>query len=160
MKKGKPNVPPNMRGDYKRRQEMANQREAMIAAQTPGEDGLPVFNLFVRTKVANMWYPCGSFKGDDRSKALCTSWRDNGLLAGISKNQLDKGVSGSLYRDLPKLVESICRAYPQLRKSRDELEWGYRLGFEGLSEEQNKINLVTPEESKGFFDNVKGSLGL
>eukprot|EP00586_Coscinodiscus_wailesii_P004234 CAMPEP_0172480510 /NCGR_PEP_ID=MMETSP1066-20121228/5694_1 /TAXON_ID=671091 /ORGANISM="Coscinodiscus wailesii, Strain CCMP2513" /LENGTH=204 /DNA_ID=CAMNT_0013241891 /DNA_START=121 /DNA_END=735 /DNA_ORIENTATION=- len=160
MKKGKPNVPVNMRGDYKRRQEMANQREQMLAAQTPGEDGLPVFNLFVRTKVANMWYPCGSFKGDDRSKALCTSLRDNGLLAGISKNQLDKGVSGSLYRDLPKLVDSICRAYPQLRKSRDELEWGYKLGFEGLSEEQSKINLVTPEESKGFFDNVKGSLGL
>ena len=68
-----------------------------------------------------MWYPCGSFKGDDRSAALCSSWRDGGLLAGISKNQLDAGVSGSLYRDQDKLIETICRGYPQLRKAKDEL---------------------------------------
>ena len=68
-----------------------------------------------------MWYPCGSFKGDDRSAALCSSWRDNGLLAGISKNQLDAGVSGSLFRDQANLIETICRGYPQLRKAKDEL---------------------------------------
>ncbi len=74
-----------------------------------------------------MWYPCGSFKGDDRSAALCSSWRDGGLLAGISKNQLDSGVSGSLFRDQEKLVETICRGYPQLRKSKDELGMCYVL---------------------------------
>merc|ERR1712127_762261 len=100
-------------------------REQMMDAQKPGPDGLPVFNLYVRSPRANMWYPCGSFKGDDRSSALCASYRDDGLLAGISKNQLDAGVSGSLYSDLNTLQETVVRAYPQLRKSRNELEFGY-----------------------------------
>mmetsp|Transcript_37766 Transcript_37766/g.56501 ORF Transcript_37766/g.56501 Transcript_37766/m.56501 type:complete len:213 (-) Transcript_37766:367-1005(-) len=156
MKKGKANVPPMMRGQYKKQQEMQNMRQQMQEAQAPGADGLPVFNLFVRTTKANMWYPCGSFKGDEKSAALASNYRDNGLLAGISKNQLDSGVSGSLYRDKDQLVESIVRGYPQLRKSRDSLEFGYKLAYEGLSEEQGKISVVKPEEKKGVFDNLKG----
>lgn len=54
MKKGKANVPPQMRSQYKRQQEMQAQREQMIASSQPGEDNLPVFNLFVRTKRANL----------------------------------------------------------------------------------------------------------
>merc|ERR1712071_597739 len=130
MKKGKSNVPANMRTQYKRQQEMGKMRDEMEAAQKPGEDGFPIFNLFVRTKRANMWYPCGSFKGDERSGALAASYRDDGLLSGVSKNQLDAGVAGSLYRDLVKLKETVARAYPQLRKSKDELEFGYKLGYE------------------------------
>jgi len=54
MKKGKPNVPVQMRGQYARQQEMAAMRDQMIAASKPGPDGLPVFNLFVRSPRANM----------------------------------------------------------------------------------------------------------
>lgn len=54
MKKGKPNVPVNMRSNYRKQQQMAGMRDQMIAASTAGEDGLPVFNLFVRTKKANV----------------------------------------------------------------------------------------------------------
>jgi hypothetical protein len=54
MKKGKANLPPQMRGQYKKQQEMASQRKAMIDASSPGGDGLPVFNLFVRTKRQNV----------------------------------------------------------------------------------------------------------
>ena len=54
MKKGKPNVPVNMRSNYRKQQEMGQMRDQMIAASTAGEDGLPVFNLFVRTKKANV----------------------------------------------------------------------------------------------------------
>ena len=54
MKKGKSNVPPQMRGQYKKAKELAQMREQMIAASKPGSDGLPVFNLFVRTKRANV----------------------------------------------------------------------------------------------------------
>merc|ERR1711874_154783 len=104
-----------------------------------------------------MWYPCGSFKGDDRSAASCSSWRDGGLLSGISKNQLDSGVSGSLYRDQEKLVETICRGYPQLRKTKDELEFGYKLAYEGLSEEKSQINVIEIKEQKGFIDNIKSA---
>ena len=54
MKKGKPNVPVQMRGQYRRQQEMQQMREQMISASKPGEDGLPVFNLFVQTDKSNV----------------------------------------------------------------------------------------------------------
>jgi len=159
MKKGA-NVPPQMRANYKRQKEVSQMRQEMEAAQQPGSDGLPVFNLFVRSPVGNMWYPCGSFKGDDKSAALATSWRDNGFMSGMSKNQLDSGIAGSLYRDIPQLEGSIFRTYPQLRKSKGKLEYGYKLAFEGLSEEQSKISQIEPKEMKGFLDGIKGSFGL
>merc|ERR1719319_2130251 len=69
MGKGK-GVPAQMRGNYKRAKEMSSMREQMMAATKPGADGLPVFNLFVRSKKAKVWYPAGSFKGDEKSTAL------------------------------------------------------------------------------------------
>ena len=54
MKKGKANVPPQMRGQYKKQQEMKQMQDQMIAATKAGDDGLPVFNLFVRTKRQNV----------------------------------------------------------------------------------------------------------
>jgi hypothetical protein len=54
MKKGKANLPPQMRGQYKKAMEMGQMRKAMIDASSPGGDGLPVFNLFVRTKRQNV----------------------------------------------------------------------------------------------------------
>ena len=61
MKKGKSNVPPHMRGSMKRMEELSKMREQMMEAQKPGSDGLPVFNLYVRTPRANvsplsLWY--------------------------------------------------------------------------------------------------------
>ena len=103
-----------------------------------------------------MWYPCGSFKGDDRSAALCKSYADDGFLAGISKKQLDAGIAGSLFNDLEKLKETVSRAYPQLRKSRDQLQFGYKLAYEGLSDEKaSKIEPVEPKEQKGPLDGIK-----
>jgi hypothetical protein len=67
MKKGKANVPPQMRGQYEKQKEMMAQREQMIAMTKPGPDGFPVFNLFVRTKRANVRF---SFVG--RSLAECS----------------------------------------------------------------------------------------
>ncbi len=57
MRKGKDNVPPAMRAQYKRQKELSNMREQMMEAQRPGADGLPVFNLFVRTPRANVSGP-------------------------------------------------------------------------------------------------------
>jgi hypothetical protein len=54
MKKGKPNVPPQMRANYRAQQAQSSERESMMAASRMGEDGLPVFNLFVRTPTANV----------------------------------------------------------------------------------------------------------
>ena len=50
MKKGKANVPINMRGNYKKQQEMNQMQREMMDNSKPGADGLPVFNLYVRTK--------------------------------------------------------------------------------------------------------------
>ncbi len=78
------------------------------------------------------------------------------MLSGISKKQLDGGISGSLWSDLEKLKETVCRAYPQLRKSRNELEFGYKLSFEGLPEEKAKaIVPVEPKEQKGVFSGLQ-----
>ena len=80
----------------------------------------------------------------------------DGFLAGISKKQLDGGIAGSLYDDLEKLKETVSRAYPQLRKARDELQFGYKLAYEGLSEEKaNKIEPVEPKENKGPLDGIR-----
>jgi hypothetical protein len=106
-----------------------------------------------------MWYPCGSFKGDDRSAALCSNYRDDGFLAGISKNQLDAGVAGSLFRDQANLVETICRGYPQLRKTKEALQFGYKLAYDGLSADQEKINVIEIKEQKGFLDGIKSAFG-
>ncbi|KAL7453966.1 hypothetical protein ACHAWC_007991 [Mediolabrus comicus] len=159
MKKGKANVPPQMRSQYARAQEMENYRQQMMESQRMGADGLPVFNLYVRTSLKNMWYPCGSFKGDEKSAALCQSYADNGMLAGISKKQLDAGVGGSLFRDLARLEETIIRGYPQLRKDKGNLEFGYKLSYKGLSKEQEKIQVVEIKEQKGFLDGLKNVFG-
>lgn len=160
MKKGQ-KVPLSMRSEYKKNQQNKAMQAQMQEAQKAGEDGFPVFNLFVRSRLANIWYPCGSFKGDERSQALCTSYRDQGILAGIAKKQIDQGVAGSLAQDIGKLEEQIVRGYPQLKESRKSggLEWGYRLSFNGLAEEQQKTTIVEPKVEKGFLDNVKGLFG-
>lgn len=156
MKKGKANVPPNMRGQFKKQQEMAAMQRQMAETSKPGDDGMPVFNLFVRTKRQNVWYPCGSFKGDDRSAALAKSYAEGGMLSGISKKQLDGGIAGSLYSDLDRLQETVCRAYPQLRKSSGDFEYGYRLAYEGLDEEKSKeVIPVEPKENKGPLDGLR-----
>lgn len=82
------------------------------------------------------------------------------MLAGVSKNQIDSGISGSLFRDQEKLKETICRAYPQLRKSRNEFEFGYKLAYDGLSKEKaDEITVIEPKEPKGLLDNVKSLFG-
>ena len=43
-----------MRAQYKKQKEMRQMAGQMSEAQKPGEDGLPVFNLYVRTKKANI----------------------------------------------------------------------------------------------------------
>jgi hypothetical protein len=81
---------------------------------------------------------------------LAKSYSEGGFLSGISKKQLDGGIAGSLYTDLDKLKETVARAYPQLRKSREEMEFGYKLAFEGLPEDKAKeIIPVEPKEQKG-----------
>ena len=39
-----------------------------------------------------------------------------------------------------------------------ELEFGYKMAFRGLPEDE-KIALIEPKEAKGLLDNIKGMFG-
>ncbi len=54
MKKGKANIPSHMRSQYARAQEMEGMRKQMMESTTVGSDGLPIFNLYVRTSLKNV----------------------------------------------------------------------------------------------------------
>jgi len=54
MKKGKANIPSHMRSQYARAQEMEGMRKQMMESTTVGSDGMPIFNLFVRTSLKNV----------------------------------------------------------------------------------------------------------
>ena len=82
-------------------------------------------------------------------------------MSGISKRQLDAGVAGSLAQDTEKLEESIFRGLPQLRKSKGNLEYGYRLAFEGLSAEQKEITIIVPKKQEGgVLGGLKNAFGM
>ena len=73
----------------------------------------------------------------------------------MAKKQLDSGMAGSLFREVGNLAGTVIRAYPQLKKSKDDLEYGYKVAFEGLPENQ-EITPVKPTEQNGIIDNIKG----
>uniref|UniRef100_A0A7S1UEU0 Uncharacterized protein n=1 Tax=Phaeomonas parva TaxID=124430 RepID=A0A7S1UEU0_9STRA len=97
-KKGKPNVPVHMRGAMNQREQMREYMEQQEQMKN-SEDGLPVFNIFVRSKKAGIWYPCGSMKGDQASQALVNAYQGK-FMRNMYKGQLDKGVARStLHRE-------------------------------------------------------------
>ncbi|KAL3785040.1 hypothetical protein ACHAW5_003339 [Stephanodiscus triporus] len=91
MKKGKANLPSHMRS------------QQAIA----GDGGLPTAD----DGESEMWYPAAPSRG--REVRVCQSYASDGLLASVSKNQLDAGVGSSLARDRTRLEETIVRGYPQ-----------------------------------------------
>jgi len=149
-----------------KRAQMEQVRQQMMGDDS---DGLPVFNVFVRSKRAGIWYPAGTLKGDARSKSLVEAWRDNSLfLKDQYKSTLDKGMAKSLFESKDKFVESVIKMYPQLKNSRGELEFGYRVRIPGLEEkmkaegreEELKTSLLEENMTKGFLENIKESFGL
>lgn len=102
MKKGKANVPPQMRGQYKKQQEMAKMQRQVMEASRPGADGLPVFNLYVRTKKQNvrqgdsccpLILECLHFHSSDHRSVLTFSFFPLfrfGILAEASKETNDR----------------------------------------------------------------------
>ena len=103
MGKGKnPNI--SMRGELKKRAEMERMRDQMFGDDS---DGFPVFTVYVRSKTGQVWYPGGSLKGDDRSKSLVESWRDNTLMLKDQYKVLSLSLCLSLSLSLC-LGRSIC----------------------------------------------------
>lgn len=122
------------------------------------EDGTPVFALFVRSTTAKIWYPIGALRGDDRAKGLVratqTQWGKR-----MYTNALDKGVARTVFMDGGKLLQSVFRQYPQLKKNRDVLEYGYKVYAKGM-ETPATTTVLTKEMAMNFFEWVKFKLGM
>ncbi|MDX2232021.1 MAG: HHL1-like protein [Leptolyngbyaceae cyanobacterium bins.349] len=67
-------------------------------------DGLPEFSIFVRVKDKKSWFPIGS-------------------LAVNRSNQ----ISRAIYQQEAELLQGAFRLFPVLKKSQNNLEYGYRL---------------------------------
>jgi Family of unknown function (DUF6523) len=68
-RKGKPNVPIGSRGGMNN----ARMAEEAMRAERDAAPGMPVFEIFCRTRRVPMWYPCGALAGDARSKVCACS---------------------------------------------------------------------------------------
>lgn len=102
------------------------------------EDGTPVFAIFVRTTRAKVWYPLGAVRGDEKSKTLVGALK-NSFGRALYSNALDKGIAQTVYgKDSERYVQNAIRMYPQLKRYRKELEFGYRVMAVGLEEQKTK----------------------
>jgi len=78
------------------------------------------------------------------------------MFAGMAKKQLDSGIAGTLHRDFERLTGTVIRVYPQFKVCKNDLQFGYKLAFDGIPEDA-PITFVKPEENKGFLDNIKSA---
>lgn len=144
--KGK-KTPVQLRGGQMQNDKMRQQYEQMM----PESSDLPRFNLYVKSKMSPMWYPCGAFTGDDKAKQLVDNWMGNPLGMGeMVKNSIDRSVSLSLFGDeknIAQLKNQVCANYPALKANKKNLMFGYKITYDGLEEKQGpqKILQVTPD---------------
>merc|ERR1712094_13461 len=72
------------------------------------------------------WYPAGSLGGDERSKDLIESYMTD-WTKGFAKGGIDRGVASSLFPEKAKFVAQCLATYPQLKKAKDALKFGYKV---------------------------------
>jgi len=153
-KKGK-GVPIQNRGNQVAQEKM----QERMGQMKPKQNGYPLFNLYVQTQRKNMWYPCGAFSGDDRSKSLVDGWIANALnLGGMVKGNIDKSVAASLFADptaTAKLTDQVLRMYPALKANKAGLEFGYKIEYEALTTKQEVTILTADMVKAGPLDAVK-----
>merc|ERR1711871_91855 len=142
----------------------------MSAMQAGGDNGFPRFDLFCKSSKSPMWYPCGSFGGDERAKALVESWMTNPLgMGGMAKGQIDRSVAASLWNNpaqMQGLKQQVTKMYPALKQNKDDLKFGYKITFEGLEEKQGvqKITEVSEDMKESVVestvDKIKNQFGF
>ncbi|MDX2244851.1 MAG: HHL1-like protein [Leptolyngbyaceae cyanobacterium bins.302] len=99
-------------------------------------DGLPEFNVFVRIRNNKNWFPIGSLAVNRSSQ-----------------------ISRAIYQQETELLQGAFRLFPVLRKSQNNLEYGYRL--KEYPDEPIQV-AVRPEPGKsnplqGVVSKVKGT---
>merc|ERR1719390_392993 len=123
---------------------------------------LPSFDLYVKGPNSPTWYPAGALGGDERSKDLVESYM-GGMMSGIAKGGIDRGVASSLFPDKDKFVARCLETYPQLKKAKKDLKFGYKLTSPGLLEkrpEAAEVTELTEDMQDTFIDKAKKNLGL
>ena len=107
-------------------------------------------------------YPCGTLKGDDRSKQLVDGWIQNGFgLGGMIKGNIDKSVANSLFGQedsVKKLADQICKTYPALKSAKKDFTFGYKIEYDNLEEKQ-EVTILTKELAEGGpLDGIRNAL--
>lgn len=119
--------------------------------------GVPVFKVFVRPKSGGLWLPCGDLSGDSRATSLVNAWQ-SGFMTDMYKSQLDQGVAKSVFAQGDSFVKNVIENYKPFKKcSPEDLEFGYKVEFEGLEEKfpDQKVTTLEKGMEKGWFDNLK-----
>jgi hypothetical protein len=99
-------------------------------------DGLPEYEVYVRTQGSKQWFPIGAIAVRRSSQ-----------------------ISRAIYDSEAELLQGAFRAFPVLKKSRDNLEYGYRLKGEKDDDIENAIKPRDRSE-RGLLGAINGIKGL
>lgn len=123
---------------------------------------MPVFSFYVRSEGGYMWYPCGNSVGDARSKTMVESWMSNTMgMGNMMKKNIDRSIAASMYtgENAKDMKRQIRQMYPDFKKSKREMVFGYKVEYEGLEEVvgEQEIQVITEDMTKqeGFFNRIK-----
>ena len=101
-------------------------------------DGLPEYEVYVRGAGSKQWYPIGAIAVRRSSQ-----------------------ISRAIYHSEKDLLQGAFRAFPVLKKSKDNLEYGYRL--KGETEDDIELAVKQRDRSErgllGLVNSVKGLFG-
>lgn len=151
-------VPIDQRGEYIKQQRMLEQKRQM---EQERPKGVPIFKVFVRPKVGGLWIPAGDLAGDNRATALVNALM-SGFLSDMYRKQLDEGIARSLFSQGDTFVKGLIENYKPFKKfTPDQLQFGYKIEFEGLEEKigEQKVRVIEPGMEKNWVDNLKEGFG-
>ena len=123
---------------------------------------LPSFDLYVKGPNSPTWYPAGSLGGDERSKDLIESYMTD-WTKGFAKGGIDRGVASSLFPEKDKFVAQCLATYPQLKKAKDALKFGYKVSYPGLLEkrpEAKEVTELSEDMQDNAFEKMKKNMGF
>ena len=143
-KRGKVPSPPRLRHDYSHRADERDWNSDTFEDHRVGEKGAPALNLFVRGHHSHSdWMHCGNMVLDETTVHLINYYRDTS--SETARRELDDIVAKSLagaWEANTVIDEGLFSVYPFLRRKQSELEFGYRISHEDMSEEQQKIHIL------------------
>lgn len=84
-------------------------------------DGLPEYEVYMRARGTKQWFPVGAIAVRRSSQ-----------------------ISRAIYHSEADLLQGAFRAFPVLKKSKDNLEYGYRL----KGEKDDDIETATPQRDR------------